>query len=327
MKKHLQNNRGIALITVILIISILVAVALELNRSSRADIYDAANLSDGIKLTCIAKSGFYGGMALLARTRTDYDSLRDDWAKTKGLSEWSKSLFPDGYFEVIIADESGKIPLNKLISLDGKEYNQDIKDILLRLLNQPEFGLDTNKAAAIVDAIRDWIDADEEVTGAGAENSYYASMDPPYPAKNAPLDCIDELLMIKGITKDLFTGTKDKPALTQYVSVYGEGLININTAPQLVLRSLAPNITSEMAQKMDEYRLQAGTDLGNPAWYLNVPGFAGVTIPPGVITTKSNYFSISSTGSMSNNFVQKISGVVKRNPGNKNIQIIGWRLE
>ena len=52
------NNRGIALITVILIISILVAVAIELNRSTRAAIYDAANISDGIKLTYIAKSGF-----------------------------------------------------------------------------------------------------------------------------------------------------------------------------------------------------------------------------------------------------------------------------
>jgi hypothetical protein len=53
------TSRG-CLITVILIIVILIAVVIELNRSSRADIYDAANLSDGIKLSYIAKSGFYG---------------------------------------------------------------------------------------------------------------------------------------------------------------------------------------------------------------------------------------------------------------------------
>ena len=72
MKNNL-NNKGIALITVILIVGILVAVVIELNRSSRADIYDAANLSDGIKLTYIAKSGFYGAAALLKNSQTTYD--------------------------------------------------------------------------------------------------------------------------------------------------------------------------------------------------------------------------------------------------------------
>jgi hypothetical protein len=69
IKRQLQNSRGVALITVLLIISILIAVAVELNRSSRAEIYEAANISDGIKLTYIAKSGFYAGAALLVNSQ------------------------------------------------------------------------------------------------------------------------------------------------------------------------------------------------------------------------------------------------------------------
>ena len=206
-----HNNRGIALITVILIVGILVAVVIELNRSSRADIYDAANLSDGIKLTYVAKSGFYGAAALLKNSQNSYDTLRDDWAKADLLSKQSTSLFTDGYFIATIEDEAGKIPLNKLVN--GKEYNPAIKEILIRLLDQPEFGLDERKAAEIVDAIKDWIDGDEEVTGYGAESSYYSSLDPPYEAKNAQLDCIEELLMVKGITKEIFYGTKEKTGL------------------------------------------------------------------------------------------------------------------
>src|SRR5450759_4485934 len=121
MKKTFQNNRGIALITVILIISILVAVAIELNRSTRAAIYDAANLSDGIKLTYIAKSGFYGAAALLTNYNNNYDTLRDNWAKTEILSVQSKTLFTDGSFIATVEDEAGKIPLNKLVN--GNEYN------------------------------------------------------------------------------------------------------------------------------------------------------------------------------------------------------------
>jgi general secretion pathway protein K len=43
---------------------------------------------------------------------------------------------------------------------------------------------------------------------AGAESAYYAFFNPPYEAKNAPLDCIEELLMVKGITNEIFTGQK-----------------------------------------------------------------------------------------------------------------------
>ena len=317
-----HNNRGIALITVILIVGILVAVVIELNRSSRADIYDAANLSDGINLSYVAKSGFYGAAALLKNSQNSYDTLRDDWSKADLLSVQSKTLFTDGYFIVTVEDEAGKIPLNKLVN--GKDYNPAIKEILIRLLGQPEFGLDERKASEIVDAIKDWIDTDEEVTGYGAESSYYASLDPPYEAKNAPLDCIEELLMVKGVTKEIFYGTKEKTGLAGYVTADSDGTININTAPKMVLRALSAAISVELADRMDEYRREEGNDLSNPQWYKQVPGMADVVISPGLITVRSNYFKIISTGK-TKNMSQSINGVVMRS--GQGVQIIKWRQD
>ena len=317
MKNTFLNNRGIALITVILIVSILVAVAIELNRSSRAAIYDAANLSDGIKLTYIAKSGFYGAAALLANSNNNYVTLRDNWAHAEILSVQSQALFTDGSFIAIVEDEAGKIPLNKLA-----EDNSGIKDILIRLLSQPEFGLDKRKVDEIVDSIKDWIDADNSVTGYGAETSYYSSLDPPYEAKNAPLDCIEELLMVKGITSEIFYGTKEKPGLARYVTADSEGAININTAPKIVLRSLAAGISAEAADKMDEYRRKDDSKLYSTQWFLDM---AGVSINPALITVTSNYFKIISTGKMKN-MQQSLSGVVKRS-GQKSVQIIKWRQD
>jgi general secretion pathway protein K len=323
MKNTFLNNRGIALITVILIVSIIVAVAIELNRSTRAAIYDAANLSDGIKLTHIAKSGFYGAAALLTNSNNNYDTLRDNWAKTDILSVQSKTLFTDGYFMAIVEDEAGKIPLNKLVN--GNEYNSDIKEILIRLLSQPEFGLDERKANEIVDSIKDWIDADNSTTGYGAETSYYSSLDPPYEAKNAQLDCIEELLMVKGITKEIFTGTKEKPGLAQYVTADSDGAININTAPKMVLRALSPDINAEAADRIDEFRKNEANDLSTSDWYRKVAGLAGATIKAELITVKSNYFKIISTGKMKN-MEQSLNGVVKRS-GQKFVQIIKWRQD
>lgn len=315
LKKIFSDNRGVALITVVLIVSILVAVAIELNRSSRADIYDAANISDGIKLTYIAKSGFYGAVSLLINSKNEYETLRDDWAKAELLSVQSKQLFADGYFVVKVDDESGKIPLNKLVG--GNVYEQ----MLIRLLSQPEFGLDERKVNEITDSIKDWIDADNATTGYGAETSYYASLDPPYEAKNAPLDCIEELLMVKGVTKEIFYGTKEKPGLAQYVTTDSDGLININTAPKMVLRSLADGISVELADRMDEERRKEGTVLSSTEWFLKMA--TDMTIPA-LITVNSNCFKIISTGKM-NNMERNIVSVVKRLPEKKSVQIVKWR--
>lgn len=109
----------------------------------------------------------------------------DDWANMEVLSAKSKDLFENGYFIVKVEDEMGKIPLNKLVKVEGNEYvyNNTIKDILLRLLSQPEFALGEEKAEEIVGAIKDWIDADDEVTGGSAESLYYSTLDPPIKRK------------------------------------------------------------------------------------------------------------------------------------------------
>jgi general secretion pathway protein K len=129
--------------------------------------------------------------------------------------------------------------------------------------------------------------------------------------------------MIKGITKEIFYGTKEKQGLAQYVTADSDGLININTAPKMVLRALSADIDAEAADRMDEYRRKEGNDLSSSQWYKQVPGMAGVDML-GLITVTSNNFKIISTGSMKN-MAQSVSGVVKRS--GQTVQIIKWRQD
>lgn len=319
--KVMKNQSGIALIIVILIVGILAAAALEMNRSSRADVYNAANISDGIRLINVAKSGFYGAAALLTGSESAYETLRDDWANAEILSAQSRLLFANGFFTVRIEDEQGKIPLHKLVQ--GGAVNPALKEVLLRLLQEREFGADERKALEIVDAIIDWIDENEEITGYGAESSFYASLPTPYTAKNAPLDCIEELLMVRGLTSELFYATKEKPALASVLTIYGAGKININTAPKTVLRALSPGMTAELADKMDAYRKAKGNDLSGADWYKKVSGLENVTINPELIeVAKSNYFRIYSTGE-ADHMQQTVTGVIARSP----FRILSWRQD
>jgi len=320
----LMNDRGVALIIVLLMVSIIIAITLQLNIASRSEIYEAANLKDGTKLLYIAKSGFYMGEALLLEDDNDYDSLNEDWAKLAQISAGSGVLFDEGYFKPNIEDESGKIQINSLV--EGNNYNHNIEDLLIRFLNLSEFDLSEQEVNDIVDAIKDWIDGDDEVTGFGAEDAYYKGLEKPYPCKNGPLDSMEELLMIKGITRDIYYGTDETPGIAKYITIYGNGKININTAPTLTLKVLDSEMTEEMASNMDDFRRSEENDLSNPSWYKNVTGMAGMSIDTGLISTGSTVFKIISGGYL-DNMSKKVTGVIERQTTNKTDTILSWKVD
>ena len=312
-----------ALIVVILMISIIVVIALQMNRTSRSEVYDAANLRDRVRLFYVAKSGFSLGQVLLREDRNSFDGLNEDWATTNKIVLPTDSLFSArGELRLVIEDESGKIPLNKLVN--GNDINMDVRDMLIRLLGQPEFGLDKNRAQEIVEAIKDWIDTDDIVTGGGAESSYYSSLPKLYAAKNGPLDCIDELLMIKGISQGLYNGSTGRPGLKDLVTLHGGGRININTAPKLVLRSLSQDMTVEAVEKLDKHRKTSGEDLASPTWYQKV--IAGIAIDTQLITTRSDYFRVSSVGA-SGDMRVTVTGAVIRDHNTKKTKLLSWKAE
>ncbi len=327
MKKRLwdkiRDKRGVALIVVILMVSIIAAVSVELNRATRDDLYETANLSDRIRLYYVAKSGFYVGQALLVQDVNGYDALTEDWAKTELVSPQSEGYFRQGSFLLKIVDETGKIPINKLVAGNAYNPNLPVKDLLFRLLSLPEFKLDPGKVNEILASLKDWMDSDNEVTdGLGAENSYYQGLSRPVSVKNGILDCIDELLMVKGISEELYYGTKEIPALKDCLTIHGDGPININTAPPAVLRALATGITEEMAGRMEEYRRTAGNPLADVNWYKNVQGMGSMNLSNVVITSK--YYTIISMG-MFGRMKETITGTIERGPGTA--KLLSWNIE
>jgi len=105
----------------------------------------------------------------------------------------------DGTVKISIEDENSKININALIS----EFAPSTKyyGILQRFFVNMGLPMD------IADAIIDWVDPDDSRFPYGAESSgYYQTLSPPYKAKNAPADSIDELLLVKGITPEIYYG-------------------------------------------------------------------------------------------------------------------------
>lgn len=323
MFKTFNNNRGVALILTLLIISLIVTLTLQLNTSMRSEVHAAYNLRDGITLEYVAKSGFYGAMALLKDDDMTYDWLLDDWQILEQYAAFSPTLFEEETsFKVTIKDLTGEIQINKLID-NQSQVDPSQRDLLTRFLNLDEFDLESDQVDDIVDAVIDWLDPDDNTTGfGGAENSYYQSLEDPYFCRNGPMESIEELLLVKGITKELYEGTGGNPGIAEYLSVHGDGNININTADKLVFKALSDDITDEVFEDLDNYRRDENNenDLKNTSWVQNV--VSGISFAVGT-TIKSTHFEITSIGKK-DLMEKKIKTIVERDP-NGNLKVLSWK--
>ena len=93
----------------------------------------------------------------------------------------------------------------KIIDLERKININTANDALLRQVLTTQ-GADAGDISTVADSIQDWIDTDDATRPAGAESDYYQGLTPPYYAKNAPMDDLSELMLVKGITLDMYKG-------------------------------------------------------------------------------------------------------------------------
>lgn len=337
----LNNNRGIALMITILVISLIMAITLQFNRSMRVKMQASANIRDGVKLTYIAKSAFNAARALLMADAQDgdNDTLMEDWAKAEMLAAFSASVFEGGdQFTLKINDHSGRIQLNSLIKGNdsaGWKYNDDQRDILERFLKLEDFGLE-DEAVALIEALRDWLDPDDDEIGLdGAENTYYQGLEDPYSCKNGRLESVEELLLVKGFTREILYGGEDRAGIAKFLTPYGDGTINVNTAAPEVLMSLDYGIDYELATQMVAHRDDEDneSDLEKVDWFVDLlpdddvrAAFRGGK--KNLIDVSSSYFEIEAVG-MQDTMRRKINSVLHRQGkgAQTKMRTISWRVE
>ncbi|MFC1838700.1 type II secretion system minor pseudopilin GspK [Thermodesulfobacteriota bacterium] len=324
MNKIISDNRGVALIITILILSIIVVLTLEFNRSMRENLHIAVNSKDTIMLNYLARSGYNLALAVLDEDDRGSDSLHDDWALLKMYSPLSNQLFDEGRFQVEIIDLAGRFQINNLVNMNGT-YNDNQKELLFRLILLLAPDLYEEEVEDIIDNIKDWIDIDDEPTRFGAEDLYYQSLENSYSCSNGSLKSVEELLRIKNISEDLFFGTLGNPGLRDLVTVHGDGSgkININTAPPSLIMAIAEDMDGEMIDNIISYREDSENDLSEPFWYKDAIGTNEDMIDPSLIGINGDFFTIDSIG-LKDNMRRIIRAVVKRT-GNT-FTLLSWRI-
>ena len=266
-----RNSRGVALMMVLWVIAILSVVVLEFCFAMRTEVNIAQNFKEETQRYAMAEGGIERAIAeLIYRNDARMQQLRKT-LKPEEVSaekrEWVTDgrpyvlSFDQGTCEVRAMGEAGKVNIN-IVS----------DPTLRKIIGQ--FGLEGEARDVVVDSILDWRDPDGFYRVNGAENDYYQSLKEPYDCKNGNFDSIEELLLVRGVTPELFYGRKktekgdegekvDRAGLKDVFSIYAFGeQIDINSASATTLR-IVLGIPNEVAQQIVKARAEKGYD--NPA--------------------------------------------------------------
>lgn len=271
-----------ALIVAMIAIFVLSALAAGLALSMKVETRLAQNADSEQQLLWLGRSGVELARYVLSQQLTipnePYDSLNQIWAGGPGslassnspLCGLSLDHYPVGEGTVTV----------KIIDLERKiNVNTASRDVIVQALTL--MGADANDISVVSDSIIDWIDSDDNALPAGAESDYYQGRPLPYYAKNAPIDDLSELLLVKGITREMYEGsnaTNHIPSAFEHKLGFGHapgqapeypfglkdiftpfssGRVNLNTADLNVLQVLLGG-DSPMAEAIIKAR--AGPD-------------------------------------------------------------------
>jgi len=169
----------------------------------------------------------------------------------------------------------------KLYGLSSEEGKLNInvagQNILVPLIKQVT-KLDEKDAVALADAIVDWRQHGESRLTGFFSDDYYDNLEFPYPPKSAPYETPAELHLVAGMTPELFG------QLQPFITIYGDGAVDVNTAPPQVLKALG--LSDEVVSRI--LLVRRGVDLkqatADDLVFQDISGMAGILLQMGKLT-------------------------------------------
>ncbi|HEY4328224.1 MAG TPA: general secretion pathway protein GspK, partial [Phycisphaerae bacterium] len=317
-----QSDRGVAVIIVLVVVTLLTIFAGLFAYSMKIETRLAFNANNDEQMLWLGRGGVELARYVVALSGGQpYDSLNQIWAGGPGTGpETNGPLMGVTLDHYPIGDNYVSV---KIIDLERKININTANDALLRQVLTSQ-GADAGDISTVADSIQDWIDTDDATRPAGAESDYYQGLTPPYYAKNGPMDDISELLLVKGVTVDMYygisTNVQNTPfqhhklglghapseapqynfGLTNVFTPFSSGRVNINTADTNVL-SLIPGMDSPSVAAILKFRAGPdgveGTSDDTPFASVNQAAGAGVNPQAAqqlgtYATTKSTTFEV-----------------------------------
>ena len=178
------DKKGLVLVAVLWIVVVLTVIVAVLGRKSKLDSKVCLARMEAIRCKWAARAGIEKAVAILNEDERETDCLTDLWSDNS--LDFNDIALERCWFTVQVIDEASKLNINTAT-----------REQLLGLPYMME---------EIADAIIDWRDSDEMPSEVGVEGGYYENLPYAYLARNGSFKTIRELLLVRGVTEDLFYG-------------------------------------------------------------------------------------------------------------------------
>ena len=330
------NSSGVALIIVLWVVTILSVIALEFCFAMRTEVNITKNFKEEVQLYAVAEGGVHRAIAeLVLKHDQRIQQMRKGWIgeelpleKKEWVTDGRLYSIPSdqGVNEIRIMGEAGKVNINTV-------SEKTLRKILTQL------GLEGETRDTVADSILDWRTPGDAHRINGAKDDYYQSLKEPYNCKNANLDSIEELLLVRGVTPELFYGRKsikkgeegpsaERIGLKDIFSIYSLGeQVDINCATVPVLRvvlGVPKDIAQHIVKAREDKTFENQQDLLQRVPDL-APFMAGIT---GLVIYQSSvpYYTIESRGKIKDQPSRRgLKVIVKIDPTDKKgYRVIQW---
>lgn len=208
--------RGIALVMVLWVLTLLSVIAGSLAFSMRTEVRLTAGMVERAQARALASGAIHYAVARLMMPVEHQPWHADGTPRALRYRE--------GEVTVRLTDVGGRVDLNR----GGRE----LLGLLLRAAGEPEDRVDP-----ILDAIEDWMDADDLVRLQGAERAEYLAAGRDYGPKNARFESVDELGQVLGVSRE--THRALAPHLTVFAASPG---VNPEYASATLLKAILPDV-------------------------------------------------------------------------------------
>ena len=256
--RTLNSENGSILIIVLWALFFLTMLAMAIGAYVRPQLDLSKRMLDNTKMRYLARAGVERAVFEVENDKTDdYDGLLDSWSAND--EAFKNAELDGGTFSVMKSrrssgekEEYGLIDEERKININKVPYN------VLKNLFEIAVQAGGEDADIMADCVLDWRDEDDSLHKDGAEEEYYSSLAKPYHCKNGDFESLEELLLVKGVTPEIFDKVKD------IITIYGDGVVNMDTADmqvlqvagldkktaEMIIRSRA-NTYADMASKTD----------------------------------------------------------------------------
>jgi general secretion pathway protein K len=249
-----NNEKGMALLVVLVIVTLLTALLTELAFSTMVELRLVETFRDSTRAYYLAKGGVNAGRMILQDDRNNFDSFSEPWSQ--GVANYPVG---EGAVSVRIADLDGKLGINAMVM--GDTPRAIMVDRFYRLLITLDLGGGADPAE-LTAALIDWMDRGDQpyrqiltdgvdIPVEGAEVDFYQRLPDPYRIKNGPIETLEELTLIKGFSAQVVE------KLRPFISIHDQVSVNINTAAPEVLLSLDAEISLEAVEDVINLRKAA----------------------------------------------------------------------